>query len=173
MARLLYYRFMKKTARHVYMSRWRAITYLLLTLALAGFAGRAFVSSHLTRVPTNVQRFSGVVRDVRFSKNKYGNVTGIFFRVGTDSSELSYMDFYPSFERAEQCLVDGASVAVLVSVGTKPTLWQLECAAGRVAEAEEMLAARRANGRAAGWVMGGFLLLSLLWVWLLVSGRTY
>jgi hypothetical protein len=162
----------KKTTRKIYFSRRKVITCLLLMLLIVAFTGPEYADAQLKRVPTNLRRISGVVSDLSFSKSESGIVTDIYFKVGTEPQTLSYIDSYPSFDRAKRCLVAGASVTVLVSRDPEPELWQLGCDEGRVAGAAEILAARRANGRAAGWATSGSLLVSLLCVWLLVSGRT-
>ena len=61
-----------------------------------------------------MQVVSGTVQDVRYSRGKNGEVTGIHFRLPQATSELVYMSFYPSFEDAKRCILPGAHIVARV-----------------------------------------------------------
>jgi hypothetical protein len=154
----------------VRVDRRTAIIFLLLSLAICGFGGRAFVASFAQGMPAETETATGIVREVQHRFGKYGNVTSIRFRVGAESRDFLYVSFFPSFAQARECLVTGASVTLRTSIGT-PDIWEVNCSDDFVVDANEMLAARRANLRAGGWVAIGFLIAAAFWAWLILSGR--
>ena len=150
-------------------SRRTAMYFLWLSAACAVFGALGFLCSIREQVPTEVQTFAGEVADVRYSRDRYGSVDAIRFRIKQMPGEFVYSRVYPSFHRAEQCIVNGASAVVGTSSGL-PDIWSLRCADLFIGPSE-FLAARRANGRWAAWIAVTFVAVSAFWSWLLVTRR--
>jgi hypothetical protein len=153
-------------------SRRVAFVYLVVSLAIAAFAGQAYVWSLFMDVPLDTENVTGIVDEVRYSHGRYNNISGIHFQIDTDPRGFVYASFFPSFEQVTECLVAGARVSVTTSNGGTD-VWSLRCMGERerYVTGTELLESRRANGRAGAWVAIGFLVASGCWVWLIVTGR--
>lgn len=154
-------------------TRGTAIAFGLASLAFSLCAFYAAVTSTTVPTPDKLRVVSGEVTSVRYSHDKYGNVSDIHFGVNSVSSEFAYDDFFPAFPEVRQCMAPGAPVTLRVVPGwRRPDIWELQCRGQVLADVASISAVRRANGRAAMWVGVGFAAATLFWVWLLATKRT-
>ena len=139
-----------------------------MSLGAVVFSGWAFVTSLREQVPTDMETFVGSGRDVKY-QHRRTRVGAIGFRVGPASPTFWYDSYFPSFEATKRCLVPGAALQLRTSRGPDRVIWELRCGPALSIDSAQMLAARRANGRAAGWVMGFFCVATLFCLWLIGS----
>lgn len=153
-------------------SRRATFIYLLVSLGISAFAGQAYVQSLFLEVPPDTQKFTGIVRKVRYSYGRYDNVTGIHFQLGAPPRDFVYVSFFPSFDEVMECVIEGATVSLSTS-SDGSDIWSVTCLGRREHHVtpSELLESRRANGRAAAWVSIGFLAASGISIWLIATGR--
>jgi len=144
------------------------LLFLVLSLGLAGFGLYGWYTSFFRPEPGDLRLYSGRIEDVSQIRSRYGRVTGIRFHLESVGSELGYFDFYPSFEVAEGCLVEGASVTVGLAE-PKSDIWRLICRGRIVSDIDSIAQARRENGRWGLYLAIGFGLASVFWIWRILS----
>jgi len=159
----------KKRLRTI--TKWHRLDLLLLVLSLAiiFIALRGWYTSFDRPNPGDLHRYSGAIQSVSLIQNRHGRTTSIRFRFEAAGPELRYFAFYPSFELAKGCLVRDAPVTVGVT-GPSSDIWELSCRRRSISDIDSMAQAKLKNGRAGLYLAMGFGLISLFWIWRILSG---
>ncbi|HEY0160481.1 MAG TPA: hypothetical protein VGF28_24550 [Thermoanaerobaculia bacterium] len=142
----------------------------LLSCAIASYALYEWQASHKQPAAAELQTIEGVVGKVTH-KGRSAAVTSIHFELGGSADRLVYGSFLPSFDEALDCIEPDARVRVRVLPKRRPQIWELRCEERTLADPSAIYAARRANGRAGGWVSVAFFCAAGFFVWALITGR--